>query len=146
MSFFLSPACSVFVLYTVTQVGNSSCRTERTGEPQGSQRKIKNEGMCICCSICVCCLSVSCECRIFSLHFLSTDDPWPKAELHFHSSLGFPYLCTWYFVIQFCVYVYIHIYISITFRQVSCFNLLKSKSNLGIQNLHFVLLLPTKIS
>ena len=28
-------------------------------------------------------LSVFCECRIFSLHFLLIDDPWPKAELHF---------------------------------------------------------------
>lgn len=46
--------------------------------------------------------TLSCECKIFFLRFLSVDDSWPKAELTFYRSLGIPYLCTQYSVLGLC--------------------------------------------
>lgn len=55
----------------------------------------------------MCVLSaLSCECKIFFLHFLSVDDSLLKAELTFYRSLGIPYLCN--FSTLYWVYANVH--------------------------------------
>lgn len=130
MSFFLfSCPCSIFVLHTVIwQASNFSCRMERTGKAEGSQRKKRMRGY-ISVALYVFLVYQYSVSIGYSLYSLSVDDAQPQAKLHFQGSLGVPYLCTWCSVLQVFVNVYT-LYI-----QTSCFNLLVS--NLGSHNLHF---------